>query len=130
MNINNNIEELKEYLQDWDKGEEVLSVEMGGLSHDYDWTIQFIVMEIIRELLDQNITSYEENEYYSFTDKLIQKDVIRSLMSSGSQEDAAQGLAGQYLNWGLSFMLDKAKQECPDRLIYFKKNRSLISQTK
>ena len=52
MRKNVNPKTLRELLSQWDRGEAVWSVSMGGLGPGYDQAIQILVMEILRDFAE------------------------------------------------------------------------------
>lgn len=109
-----------EWLQRWDAGETVWSIEMGGLGPGYEQCIQITAAEVLRHLLDKkyNADRWEfalENwhrelkkiEEYAFANPIISK-----LGLSGAQWGAAVNLASMLYSKGpVAVMNDKRVED-------------------
>lgn len=126
---------VEEALAAWDRGDEVETVEMGGMGAGYEMAIQCVVFELLRGIeadpdLKKAIVETPKGERFdpSVTDKL---DALTHAADakdpdtgkyklgglSGAQAGAAQNLAITLVARGF----DAARTEVPDRLIFVRK---------
>jgi hypothetical protein len=126
---------VDEALAAWDRGDEVETVEMGGMGLGYETAIQCVVFELLRgiradEGLEQAILATPKGERFppEVSDKL---DALTHAADakdpetgkyklgglSGAQADAAQNLALILVKRGF----EAARREVPDRLIFVRK---------
>lgn len=110
MNID---EEVQQWLNDYDKGEEVESVEMGGIGIEYEQAIQDLAIEIIRE--------YSLYKVGHDADTAIER-LDKKHGFSGGQVALAKNLASVLFNTGISKGLGMMKQSEPERIIRIKKD--------
>lgn len=106
----------KEMLAQWDGGETIWTVEMGGLGPGYEQAIHIFCFDIIRELVDSPMPEDKE-EIKKWLNDAADK-VWKGKGYSGAQAGAAMGLAYKFLKFGSS-ILDTAPK---DRLIMVDKN--------
>ncbi len=106
-------------LKKWDAGENVFTIEMGGLGPGYEQAIQILAFEIIR---DQNGSALPEGETFgNWGDSSVSR--IENGKSrfgfSGAQVGAAKQIAFRAIRDGWSAMLDTVPK---DRLIQVSKS--------
>ena len=114
-----------EWLDRWDKGETVWSIEMGGLGPGYEQAIQITVAEILRDML---FTKYDHTkwndekackEVWEEIDKVGHIPPVSSLGVSGAQWEAAVNVASRLYRFGPIILNDDAIK---DRHIQVSKN--------
>lgn len=126
---------IEEALAAWDRGDEVETVEMGGMGAGYETAIQCVVFELLRGIqadatLKSAITDTPKGK--TFPPEVIEKLDALTLAAdaedpetgryklgglSGAQAGAAQNLAITFVSRGF----DAAREEVPDRLIFARK---------
>lgn len=134
---------IEEALAAWDRGDEVETVEMGGMGDGYEMAIQCVVFELLRGLqsdpkLLQTIRETPEGERFpdEVTDKLTDLTLAADAKDpetgkyklgglSGAQAGAAQNLALTLASRGF----DAARNEVPDRLIFVRKQDPMALYT-
>jgi len=92
----------REAVDQWDAGETVWSIEMGGLGPGYEQTIQMLVIEILRDYPNNEEIPQEEelrNEWLEkvFGEKAIHRTDDTAGGYSGAQVGAAKNLAFHFL---------------------------------
>ena len=132
--------ELKEVLEAWDRGEEVTSVEMGGLGDGYEQCIQNMAFEIVRYYIDNplDVKKIEAETHMDAADRHYIRSVEEKMDEiclvedkkpgggfSGAQVGAAKSLAAIWLRRGYDdAMSDEA---VADRKINVKKQSPSLS---
>lgn len=120
-------ESCQDWLDRWDAGKNVWSVEMGGLGPGYEQAIQITAAEILRKLLsygpdfkfDESIKTLEWRD--QFESELLKDKVIDSLGGiSGTQFGAARNIAFVLFRHGPAEAL--SKDEVKGRLIQVNKD--------
>lgn len=126
---------IEEALAAWDRGDEVETVEMGGMGAGYEAAIQCVVFELLRgiqadEALKQAIIGTRKGK--QFPPEVLEKLDALTLEAdakdpetgryklgglSGAQAGAAQNLAIILATRGF----DAARNEVPDRLVFARK---------
>jgi len=115
--------DVREWLERWDAGTNVWSVELGGQGLGYEQAIQITVAELLRIVLDTNRDSSKWAEKDSGSWKkdrpeievlALDNDVIKNLGSSGAQFGAAMGMAARLHIYGPTKLFVEADN---DRLI-------------
>lgn len=86
-----------EALARWDKGDNLFTVEMGGLGPGYEQSIQVLMFELLRRVPASAVA--DEQDYRRRCDEVI-ADVDQHLGLSGAQCGAAQWLAFRALRDG------------------------------
>lgn len=118
---------IEEWLERWDNGDNVWSIEMGGLGPSYEQAIQIAVAEIVRELINGKYSAdkWEDSMAWTEDSALIESNVIevppvKNLHLSGAQWGAALKLATSLYQHGPVNLLtdDKIK----DRAIQVSKD--------
>lgn len=116
---------VTEALAAWDAGDEVETVEMGGMGYGYETAIQCTAFELMRALRD-NPTLAKINaeigdkdtfppEFGKMLDDVIAKaDREQSLGLSGAQAGAAKSMAINFTRHGW----DNARNRVPERMIF------------
>ena len=116
-------QELKKWLDDFDGDNVVDSVLMGGLSQGYEEAIQDCAIEIMRKLVNVNLTIQADGKKSIF--ERITDEVIEELDDkhhfSGAQIYAAQNLASVYWNKTPEKGLQTIRELNPKRIIQIKK---------
>lgn len=114
-------ETAKDALARWDSGGVIWSVEMGGLGPGYEQCIHITCFELIRDLLEKELPSEDnERELSDLIHKVGHDNPIISNMGlSGAQFGAGMGLAYRALKQGWKAMLDSVPK---DRLIMVSKH--------
>lgn len=126
---------VDEALAAWDRGDEVETVEMGGMGDGYEMAIQCVAFELLRgiqadEELKRAIVETSKGERFppEVTEKLDALTLAADAKDpetgryklgglSGAQAGAAQNLALTFISRGF----DAARSEVPDRLIFVRK---------
>ena len=96
----------KDALERWDKGENVFSIEMGGIGPAYEQAIQILVFEIIRDNLETQFpdpATPVANEWYrTFADATVSRIDEKMGGYSGAMVGAARQVAYRALRdgWG------------------------------
>lgn len=97
----------KEMIDQWDRGESIWSIEMGGVGPGYEQAIQVAMVEIVRAMLDIQPTSDQENDWAILRAK--SADVIDELDEkwgySGAQVGAARNIAFKFWRHGPQVVL-------------------------
>lgn len=111
----------REWLERWDAGSSVFTVEMGGLGPGYEQAIQVCVAEIIRDHLDKPLPEGKFGDWADATIYRIDaKDPVTGKFKlgglSGSQAGAAKNLAYHYLKSGPAQVFHNIREQDPDRL--------------
>jgi hypothetical protein len=93
-------ETCEEYLNRWDNGRSVWSIEMGGLGPGYEQAIQVTFIEILRHLLEKKYDSVKWTDQEAWNkDKedihsaMFKNEKVEKLGLSGAQFSAALNLA-------------------------------------
>lgn len=91
---------IAEWLERWDSGKGVWSIEMGGLGPGYEQAIQVTLAEVIRHMLKEDYIAHawEDNEIWKQDYEKIEQwgfkdEKIKSMGLSGAQWGAAVNLA-------------------------------------
>lgn len=126
---------VDEALAAWDRGDEVETVEMGGMGEGYEMAIQCVAFELMRamrdnpELHEQAHREMGEGETFppefgAALDAVVhnldakQPDGSRKLGGlSGAQVGAAKSMAVNFTRHGW----DNARKQVPDRMIFVRK---------
>lgn len=116
-------EDLKKYLEDYDSGQVVESIEMGGISQDYEIAIQHLVVETLKILLLEPVSAKVKD----YSKKVI--DTINIALAlpelnygySAAQVGAARNLAGNFWYRGPSTVLAELKSRKKERIIKIQK---------
>lgn len=103
----------REYLERWDKGEAVWTLEMGGIGPGYEQAIQVLVTELLRDNLDKPLP--DEDSWRSWGDDVVSRIDATAGGFSGAQVGAAKGLAVRYLQEGPRAFFERVKGEMPSR---------------
>jgi hypothetical protein len=100
----------REALKEWDSGEYVFTVEMGGLGPGYEQVIHIACFELIRDNLGLKLPSAKTPEkwYPNWGDKTFKRI---KLGMSGAQAGAAKSMAYKYLKYGYAHMIEKAPED-------------------
>lgn len=118
--------ELTKWLDDYDNGKEVESVEMGGISDGYEMAIQDCAIEIIRALVMVNPP--EQKEAFSSVVSIAADSAVDLLDKkhgfSGAQVGAAKNLAAVFWRQTPIIGLEKMRQQDPDRIIRIRKSEN------
>jgi hypothetical protein len=93
-------------LEQWDKGEIVFTVEMGGLAPGYEQAIQILVFELIRDLGSKPLPDPKDRE--SWGDETVHRIDEACGGFSGAQVGAAKTLAFRAIRDGWAKMLESA----------------------
>jgi hypothetical protein len=91
-------QDAREMLERWDAGQNVWTIEMGGLGPGYEQAIQVLMMEIIRDEIDNELP--DQDGWPVWADKTISRVDARIGGFSGAQVYAAKSLAFQFLKVG------------------------------
>lgn len=111
------LKELKKLIKEWDAGEIVWTMEMGGMGPGYEQAIQITTFELLRFLLKKKVKKEEKfKEVCLRWEKEIDEETTRlnnkwDIGLSGAQAGAAQGLAIRYRFYGHEAMLRKVSQD-------------------
>lgn len=119
--------DAQDWLERWDAGKSVWSIEMGGLGPGYEQAIQVTIAEIIRHMLSKNYIaeSWEDKSAWKEDLEKIEQwshkdETIKKLGLSGAQWGAAMNVATNLYRRGpRSMMTDKRVK---DRHIQISKN--------
>lgn len=91
----------REYVEQWDKGGTVWTIELGGLGPGYEQAIQMLVVELCRDNLDKPLPPKDDKAAWR---KWGEETVTRTDKGaggySGAQVGAAKSLAVKYLSEG------------------------------
>ena len=109
-------ETAKQQIEQWDRGEGVWSIEMGGLGPGYEQAIQILAIEIMRDEINSPIPAQES--WSSWGDATVKRidpydeETKRFKLGgfSGAQVGAAKQIAYRFLKDGPK----KALESCPD----------------
>lgn len=95
MNEQDINQELKTLLENWDKGELIHTIEMGGIGPGYEQAIQITIFEMLRQLLEAQPSRAEEDYTTENLDPIVEKanPAIEHLGLSGAQWFAARSVA-------------------------------------
>lgn len=108
----------KEMLKDWNDGKIIDSVEMGGISPQYENAIQQEIFPLCEKIIDNPILKEEDkekiNKFYSgeYDNILLKQAKDKNL--TGVMAGAIKNVAWQFAKYGYDYMMNKAPQ---DRLI-------------
>lgn len=118
--------DAKEWLEKWDAGEPVWSVEMGGIGPGYEQAIQVTAVEILRHLIttEADVANWSDAEAWQVEREAIEtalfaNPVIEGLGLSGAQWGAAMNLATIFYRRGPADAL--ADEAVKDRKILVSK---------
>lgn len=115
--------ELTKWIADYDAGQELESVSMGGMGSGYELAIQSCAVEIIRNL--QGIEPPEDiNDFRQQLSNAEDKAVAllnNRFGFSGAQVGAAKNIASVFWRKTPQGGIDKMKEQDPDRVIKIKK---------
>ena len=119
--------DAKDWLQRWDNGQIIWSIEMGGLGPGYEQAIQITTAEILRIMIESEFDhdKWDEPEKWQEDKKQVTKaslanSTINNLGLSGAQFGAAYQLAAKLYSYGPQIvMTDEAVK---DRHIQVSKN--------
>lgn len=121
--------ELKQWLDDFDSGKVVNSVEMGGMGQGYEEGIQDCAVGIMRKLADVNLSIQEDGKKAIF--ERITDEVVEELNDkygfSGAQVYAAQNLASVYWNKTPEKGLQTMRDMDPKRIIQIQKSTTGVA---
>ncbi len=98
----------KDALDKWDKGENVFTIEMGGLGPSYEQAIHIGVFEVIRELHNKKLPDSKTQGdllQKTFDNVMFNNDIIKSLHLSGTQAGAITQVAYKAMTLGWRDML-------------------------
>ncbi len=104
----------KEMLIKWNKGEEIESVEMGGIGDGYENAIQQNIFPLCEKIADNPVMKETDEKKI---EKIINKILLeqsRDQDLSGAQAGAIKNVAYQFAKYGYQYMMDKAPK---DRII-------------
>lgn len=87
----------KDALKNWDAGEIITTIEMGGLGPGYEQCIHVGIMEMLRELIGKDIPENDDERRRMFDDELYRINDEFDLELSGAQAGAIKSLVYQYL---------------------------------
>lgn len=105
--------DAQDWLDRWDAGKNVWSIEMGGLGPAYEQCIHITCAEILRELIARKIDfeTYEDllkEQWNAIDDAVFKVPAVSELGLSGAQYGAARNLAAMiYRNGPRSVMNDE-----------------------
>jgi hypothetical protein len=88
----------KEYLAQWDRGDSVWSIEMGGIGPGYEQALQVLAVEIIRDNIDKPTPSHDQ--YRTWGDATVSRIDTLCGGFSGAQVGAAKQIAFRFLSMG------------------------------
>lgn len=125
---------VDEALEAWDRGDEVETVEMGGLGEGYEMAIQCVAFELMRELRDNPVLSQinakvGDNESFPPEFSRMLDDIAGELDEkrpdgtyrmgglSGAQVGAAKSMAVNFTRHGW----ENARRKVPERMIFVRK---------
>ena len=114
------METIKQYLSQYDKGEEIEAVEMGGMGDGYEAAIQFLAIETMRELQDLPIIDND----FGLVIKLATETASNRTQQtgySGAQFGAAQNIAAVFWRHSPAKGIQKMRDNHPERIIKIKK---------
>lgn len=93
-------EEAKEWLRQWDAGDLVWTIEMGGMGPGYEQCIQITTAEMLRWFIENksDVSFWEDEEKWGeerdlLDRNILKKEIIKDLGLSGAQYGAALSLA-------------------------------------
>jgi len=111
-------EELTQWLDTWDSGRPVPTIEMGGLGPGYEQAIQITTVELLRHMLSAN---YDSSEWMSTDSDSWKKDkdalntfghsssLINTLGLSGAQWGAALNLSTMLFMHGVAGVMNDTR---------------------
>lgn len=110
----------KEWLAEYDAGNPVQSIEMGGIGPNYEMVIQYMTVSIMRACLNIPVPEpAAADEAWSAWDTAAQYALLPYrdgvMGSTGAQEMAAKSLAVQLLRYGPADFFNKLQAEDPAR---------------
>ncbi len=116
--------ELKKWIEDYDAGNEMTSVSMGGISKGYEEAIQILAIEAMRNLqiIEMPI---DRDEFSTIVNCAV--DAAASFLDkkhgfSGAQVGAAKNMAAVFWRQTPEKGIQMMKDSNPDRLILIKKS--------
>jgi hypothetical protein len=103
----------REYVEQWDKGEPVWTIELGGLGPGYEQAIQVLVVELCRDNLDKLPlpANGDKDAWQKWGEETITRTDKAAGGYSGAQVGAAKSLAFRYLSDGPRALFAKFKAE-------------------
>jgi hypothetical protein len=106
---------LKGAIENWRKGNQVWSAELGGIGPGYEQAIQILLWEILSDWGDKPVPEPDgENylaEYTKFVDAVVHKLDSDCGGFSGAQVGAARATAYQFLTYGYREMMGRLPQD-------------------
>lgn len=102
------LEQNLELIKDWNDGDCVTSMSMGGIGPGYEQAIQILVMQIIEDHMYDDVTKLAKAK--SFAGKALKKH-DKQCGFSGAQVGAAKNLAYNILKTGHKHLLDEFKEK-------------------
>lgn len=112
----------QEFVETWDRGDLVTTVELGGLGPGYEQAIQMLAVELVRDNLGKPLPAPESAEADSWGDDTVRKHDEAAGGFSGAQVGAAKGLAYRILHHGWGATLDSMREHDLDRIITVSKH--------
>ena len=115
-------EELIALVAAYNNGDIVESVEMGGMGDGYEAAIQTVGFAIMESLCSISVPAKVERH-----NAVVEKASIKAMASipdmgySGAQVGAAQNMAAVLWRYGVSEGMNKARKDCPERIIRVRK---------
>ena len=108
-------------VQQWDNGDAVWSVAMGGLGPGYEQAIQVLIVELVRDHKDAPLDRAVETDpaaWSSWGDATVSRvNAWPGCGFSGAQAGAAKNVAYRMLRDGYEAFLSVARAEAVDRMI-------------
>jgi hypothetical protein len=116
---------IQEALTEWNSGGTIWSVELGGLGPRYEQCIQVLMFELCKDNLETPLPKEgddpEDKKYWrSWGDETINR-LDKTFGFSGAQVGAAKAHAWKFLKYGYGCMIEKAREQCPGRMIQVSK---------
>jgi len=98
-----------EHLAQWDRGESVWTIEMGGLGPGYEQALQILAVEIVRDELNNPLPQKEYGKWGDATvERIDQRDPVTGKYAcggfSGAQVGAAKQIAYRLLRDGQEWL--------------------------
>jgi hypothetical protein len=124
------IDEVREMIHKWDKGESVWTIERGGLGPGYEQALQVCMVEICRAALKMPRLGKETRNSYWKRFVVMRNRVVKKLSDdccglSGEQVGAASDLAFRFVVSGIKKTFTSYKKQRPDD---YESSRILISK--
>lgn len=120
--MNNHRQQIVDYVNQWHTEGAVESVNMGGLGDGYDTGIQCIIMEILEKVAlnqpDSSFVPMENAEDRKKLRRLFEKAISEDY--SGAMVEQGVCVAYQFMVYGIDYMMEKARIQCPERIRTFK----------